>query len=127
MIDETKIRMMTRLSAYEKNAGKKYMPLGHYFRTDYIWLQVLKSFIYGTIAFLMVVGVEIFCNFENLLGEIYNIDLMELARKFIKTYVTLMVIYLLITLIVSSYRYSKARKSLKAYDSVLVKLDKHFN
>lgn len=127
MVDETKIRMMTRLSAYEKNAGKRYMPLGHYFRTDYIWLQVLKSFVCGTMAFLLVVGVEIMCNFENLLGEVYDLDLMEMAKNIGNKYVTLMIIYLVITVIVSAYRYSRAKRSLKAYNSVLSKLDKFYN
>ncbi len=37
MVDETKVRVMTRLAAYEEGTGKKYLPIGQYFRTDYIW------------------------------------------------------------------------------------------
>ena len=56
MVDETKVRVMTRLAAYEEGTGKKYLPIGQYFRTDYIFMQLLKSFVYGTLAFAIVVG-----------------------------------------------------------------------
>jgi len=126
VIDETKVRVMTRLAAYEQGAGKKHMPIGHYFRTDYICLQLLESFVAGTFAFLAIIGIMLFYNFEMLIGDVYNIDFMEYARKLGKTYVICMGIYLVLTYIYAAYRYSRARKSLKSYSSVLGKLSKQY-
>ena len=125
MIDETKVRVMTRLAAYEEGAGKKHMPIGNYFRTDYICLQLLESFVCGTFAFLAILGIMLFYNFEVIMGDIYNVDLMEMAKGMGKKYIICMGVYLLLTYIYSAYRYSRAQKSLKSYNSVLGKLKKY--
>lgn len=126
MLDEKKIRVMTKLAAYEEGAGKKYMPIAGYFRGDFISKQLIMSFICGTIAFLMVAGLLAFCNFEIFLSEIYDIDLVEYGRKIVKSYVVCMAIYLVATYIWSVLRYRKAKKSLNSYISVMDKLSKRY-
>ena len=54
MISEQRVKLMTRLAAYEQKEGKKNEEIGSYFRGDYISFQILKSVIYGTMAFLLV-------------------------------------------------------------------------
>lgn len=126
MLDEKKIRVMTKLAAYEEGAGKKYMPIAGYFRGDYISKQLILSFICGTIAFLMVAGLLAFCNFETFLSEIYNIDLLEYGKKIGKTYVISMGIYLVCTYIWAVLKYRRAKKSLNSYISVMDKLSKRY-
>ena len=43
MINEERVMLMTRLSSYEANEGKKDIAITHYYRGDYIGFQVLKS------------------------------------------------------------------------------------
>ena len=126
MVDETKVRVMTRLAAYEEGAGKKYLPIGQFFRGDYVFLQLLKSFVSGTFSFLLVIGLWAFCNFENLLEGIYDIDIMGYAKTLGKTYVILMVCYLVPTYIWAVYKFTKAKKSLNSYISVMDKMSKKY-
>lgn len=51
MLNEERIRLMTKMASYEANEGKKNVSIGSYFRGDYIGLQVIKSVISGTIGF----------------------------------------------------------------------------
>ena len=46
----------------------------NYFRGDYVWLQVMKSFVCGTIAFGVVFGMYIFYDFEVFMLDIYKMD-----------------------------------------------------
>lgn len=117
---------MTRLAAYEEGVGKKYVPIGHYFRTDFICLKLLESFVCGTFAFLAIVGIMAFYNFEIIMGDIYNMDLVEYAKSFGKKYVICMAVYLILTYVYATYKYSRARKSLKSYNTVLENLKKHY-
>lgn len=126
MLDETKIRVMTRLAAYEEGAGKKYIPITSYFRGDFISLQLILSFVCGTVAFLVVVGLLAFCNFETFLSEIYDIDLVEFAKHAGRIYLICMGIYLLATYAWSTYKYQKAKKSINSYISVMDKLSKKY-
>lgn len=124
MINEEKVILMTKLASYEEGEGKKYVPIINYFRTDYISSHLLKSFIAGTLAFLSVIGVYIFYNFEAIMADVYNIDFVEIAKTLGKYYLILIVVYLLITYVVSAFRYSRARKSLKLYYNNLKRLEK---
>ena len=48
MLNEERIRLMTRMAAYEEHEGKKDIAISEYFRGDYISFQLLKSAIYAT-------------------------------------------------------------------------------
>lgn len=126
MLDEKKIRVMTRLAAYEIGAGKKYMPIAHFFRGDYIALEILKSFISGTLAFVMILGFLALCNFEEILSGVYGVDLIEYVKGLGKNYLICMVIYLVATYVYAVVKYTKAKKSLNSYISVMDKFSEHY-
>ena len=44
MLNEERIRSMTKLAIYENNEGKKTIPLTHYYKSDYISKSMMKSF-----------------------------------------------------------------------------------
>ena len=53
MLNEERIILMTKLASYEAGEGKRNEAIGKYFRSDYIGVQVIKSIISATIAFLI--------------------------------------------------------------------------
>ena len=83
MISEQRVKLMTRLAAYEQKEGKKNEEIGSYFRDDYISFQILKSVIYGPMAFLLVVGLIVLYDSELFMSDIYKIDIMDYAKKII--------------------------------------------
>ena len=56
MLNEERIRLMTRMAAYEEHEGKKDIAISGYFRGDYISFQLLKSAIYATVGFALAVA-----------------------------------------------------------------------
>ena len=124
MVDEEKVILMTKLASYENGEGKKYVPITNYFRSDYISAQLLKSVVAGTVAFLSIMGIVLFYNFETIMEEIYVIDFVAIAKKIGTLFAICMVIYVIITYILAVYRYSRARKSLKNYYANLKKVEK---
>lgn len=122
MLNEEKIKLMTRMAAYEENEGKRSMQIGNYFRSDYIGLQVMKSVISATIAFVIVIAMYIFYDFESVMKEIYQVDLLTTGKQILIAYVVFVGIYAVITYIIYAYRYTKAKKSLKKYYTHLTEL-----
>ncbi|MCI6630152.1 MAG: hypothetical protein SOY45_08040 [Lachnospiraceae bacterium] len=122
MLNEEKIKLMTRMAAYEENEGKRSMQIGNYFRSDYIGLQVMKSVISATIAFAIVIAMYIFYDFESVMKEIYQVDLLVTGKQILIAYVVFVGIYAVITYIIYAYRYTKAKKSLKKYYTHLTEL-----
>lgn len=124
MINEEKVILMSKLASYEQGEGKKYVSIANYFRTDYISAQILKSLIAGIVAFLSIVGIYLFYNFEVILENIYTMDLLGMARSAGKAFLICIAIYLVLSYVLAVLRYRKARISLKNYYANLKKLEK---
>ena len=122
MLNEERIKLMTKMAAYESDEGKKNVAIGNYFRGDYIGLQVIKSIISATIAFVIVFGLFVFYDFEVFMSDIYKMDLLGFGRTVITAYLIFVAVYALISYMIYTYRYAKARKSLKMYYNNLKKL-----
>jgi len=122
MVNEERVILMTKLAAYESGPGKKNVTIGSYFRADYIGYQLLKSVICATMACAIVVGIYIFYHFEDLMLDIYQMDLVEIGKEALKYYLVVVAIYTALSYVIYSYRYHKARKSLKNYHLNLRKL-----
>ncbi len=122
MLNEERIKLMTRMASYEEHEGRENMAIGNYFRSDYIGLQVMKAVISATLTFAIVLGVIVFYHFETVMKEVYQVDLLEMGRKLLLAYVIFTGIYTLICYLVFSYRFSRAKKSLKKYYSHLQEL-----
>ena len=122
MLNEERIKLMTRMAAYEEKEGRHNMSIGNYFRSDYISLQLLKSVISATIAFVIVLCIFTFYDFEVVMKEMYQVDLLETGKQLLLAYVIFTGIYTLISYCVYSYRYNRAKKSLKKYYVHLHKL-----
>lgn len=123
MINEERIILMTKLAAYEKGEGKRNMAVGKYFRGDYISLHLLKTVISGTVAFVIGFGIYLLYYFEELMENLYNIDFASFAHNVIYYYVVFIVGYGLLTYIVFTFRFVKAKKGIKRYYQNLKKLN----
>lgn len=123
MLSEEKIKLMTKLAIYEKHTGKKTMKLTKYFQMDYVSWNMLKTGIAVTIGYLLIIAVYIAYHFEEFVEEIYTMDYMALGREIAARYVMLLVIYMVVTFIIYSVRYSQGMKSLKRYQKNLKKVE----
>lgn len=127
MLNEEKIIRMTKLAAFEQREGKKNMNIIHYYRNDYIGFQVLKSIIAVTISFVAVFVLYLFYNFESLMHDVYQLDLMEFGKSVVIIYLCVAGVYGVITYVVCANRYRKAKKKLKRYYAGLRALENMYN
>ena len=115
MLNQERIKLMTRMASYEEDQGKRNMSIGSYFRIDYIGMQIIKTVIYSTIAFAMVFAMYLYYNMEKYLQDIYKMDIMQFIEGIVWKYIIFLVCSVVVTYIVYAYRYNKAKKSLKKY------------
>ena len=69
MLDERKVKLMTRLAFYEQTQGKEDFKISAYYRKDYTSLHMLYSFIWVTIGYVLVVGLAVLAGLDSLLGH----------------------------------------------------------
>jgi hypothetical protein len=123
MLNEERVILMTHMASYEAGEGKKNVKIGNYFRSDYVIGQVLKSVVCGTLAFAVLLTLYILYDFETFMQDLYKIDLVSFAKNVLTYYGIAMVTYAVLTYVVCTYRYAKAKKSLKDYYYNLKKLN----
>ena len=127
MLNEEKVKVMNRLAMYERKEGRKYLPVSKYYRTDYIGLALIKNFFLVTIGYCLVLaGVAAYFG-EYLIDNIHKMNLVMLGFYVIAGYVAVLVLYSLLTYIQYTVKYSRAKKSVKAYYELLTQLSKIYS
>ena len=76
MLNEEKIRWMTRASIYEKRQGRTDLERNEYFLGDYVRLHLLKNGIGVTVAYILLVGLYVVCKIEDIFTMAANMQLM---------------------------------------------------
>lgn len=124
MLNKERIRIMTRLAAYEQEEGKEYIPMSQYYRSDYVGLQMLKAFICSTIAFGILLVLYIFYCMEDLQEMLYDMNLESYIFRIVLAYAAFVIFYQVLAWVMYNIRYKKGQKKQKAYYSRLKKVEK---
>lgn len=126
MLNEEKIRLMTQLSLYEKKEGKQDEKADHWFRADYISREMLGTFLCTTVAFVILFLVYAVYHLDDILTQIYTMDVMAVVRRVAGVYLLLLAVMLTITWFVYSYRYRNAQRGLRRYYKTLRRLSQEY-
>ena len=113
MLDEKRIRQMTKLAFFEKKEEKNALRIGRYFRSDYIGKELLKNFFLASIGYILVLAVAVLYHIEWLVDEIDTIDLQFAAGCLIASYLCFLAVYSIAVYVISTIRYQGAQKKLK--------------
>ena len=54
MINEDRVRHMTRIAIYEKEEGRNLNPMMHYSRKDYLALHTILNVVTGTVFYFLL-------------------------------------------------------------------------
>ena len=127
MLNENKVKMMTKMAIYEKNEGRKMIKTAKYFKSDYIAFGVLRTLITTTIAFIIMLVMGILYNIDKIITDINNLDYSAIVTGIIICYIVMLILFSVIALIVYGRQYDNSRKGLKRYFSRLNKLERFYN
>lgn len=123
MVNKEKVLRMTKMASYEAKEGKRDKAVAGYFKGDYIGMQFLISFLVITAAFLAVIAAYLGLNFEEVMADIYTMDLAAVGKQILKAYLAALICYLCATWLVYRARYIRARKHLNVFMEYLNCLD----
>lgn len=127
LLNENKVKMMTKMAIYEKNEGKRMIKTAKYFKGDFIAFGILKTLIATTFAYILMVLLYALCNAEALVSDINSLDYIGIGKKIAVYYVLLVLALSVIAAVVYNYQYEKSRSGLKRYFSRLNKLERFYN
>lgn len=122
MLNQDKVRTMTRLAIYEQGKGKEELKINKYYKNDYIRLQVIKSFIASTLASLLIAVIIALYQSEYLILNATKLNFAEIGKAVLLIYIMVSIFYFIITTTNAALKYNKAKKSLRRYNYLLRKL-----
>lgn len=122
MLDEKRIVLMTKMAMYEENQGKEDIGISTYFRKDYISKNLLWSFIWYTVGYVLLVLLVGIASFETLLdgSSITVLILSGIIAVFV--YIAGLIGILVYTYRRCKKRHGDARQRVKIYNRDLVTL-----
>ena len=126
MIDENKVRLMTKIAIYEKKEENRNLLISKYYKSDYVRYNVLKTLIAVTVAFWAIIGAYAFLKFDDLLAKVSEVDYFDVMYKLLGAYVFVCLGFFFFAQIVYSYRYSMAKPGLIKYNVNLKKLIEYY-
>ena len=125
MINEEKIKLMTRVAIYEKNTGKDDLRINEFYKNDYVLLNNIMTRVSITIAFLAIYATHAGYMFFNNLQNKVTVDYINLGKKYLIGYVVVLVIYSIISTYIYTKKYNQAQKRLLIYNKLLDKVYKY--
>ncbi|MGB4660075.1 MAG: hypothetical protein WBI07_12905 [Mobilitalea sp.] len=124
MLNNDKIRLMTKLALYENKEGKEDISLSKYYKTDYVRFQVLKSIICATLGYVLALGLFFMYKAEYIIKNAVVLDYKNIGMYVLGGYIIIIVIYGMGSLVGFSIKYDTSRKKLARYYKLLKRLNK---
>lgn len=122
MLNNRKVRLMTRLAMYEQKEGKEDIRISKYFRTDYVRLQVLKSIVALTLGYMLILLILVIYHSEYLIRNAVVLDYRGMIMRYAGIYVIILVVYCAMVMIGYMIKYRASRKKLAKYFRMLRRL-----
>lgn len=120
MLNEKKIRYMTKAAAYETGAEKKNIDICNFRRTDYLGLQMIKSAVAYTVSFALLLFLWAGGRIEEVLLKLTHADYVGAMLKTAAVFYVLgLVLYEIAVYVYFSQKYQKAKISVAKYQKHL--------
>lgn len=127
MLNNEKIRLMTKLALYESKTGKEDIRLSKYYKTDYVRYQVIKSLICATLGYGLILVLIMLYKSEYLIKNAVKLDYKTIGLYLLGFYIIIIAIYGLSSMVIYSRKYDLSRKKLGRYYKLLKRLDKMYS
>ncbi|MCR5105456.1 MAG: hypothetical protein K6B68_13565 [Eubacterium sp.] len=122
MLDEEKIKLMTRITIYEKNQEHGELSLSKYYKEDYVKYGCLKTLIVSALCYWIVIAIYVLMHLEELMNDLNSLDYFTIGKELVKYCVIVMIIFYVYAFIVYNVKYTLAKPGLIQYNKDLKQL-----
>jgi hypothetical protein len=114
---------MIKMARFDDGVGKQCRPMIQYARKDYVELELLKSFVEGTVCFAVIAGTYCMYAMDDIMERIARMDIIPILTTCASLYIVFMAAYLTATYIVFQKKYTWGRRKVKKYYNSLKKVN----
>lgn len=124
MLDKRRIRVMARMSAYEKKHINQDLKISTYYKKDYASLNTWITLLWITVGYVIAAALYVLCNMDAILKDLDLNKMILLVGIAAGIYLIMVIVY---CICVSSYykaRHNRAKQRVKRYYRDLARLEK---
>lgn len=126
MLDERKVKLMTRLAMYDENQGKEDFKISEYYRKDYAGLHILYTVLWVTVGYAAVWALAMIAGLDTLMEQMSTALLLMLVLAAVVGYVVILVFYIGVASHLYNKKHQEARMRVKRYNHILTRLLKMY-
>lgn len=126
MLNEKRLKLMTRMAIYENHDGKEDFKISEYYQKDYASLNTWKSIIWVTIGYAIIIGAILLIFLDKIFNVTTISGLLVIAGAIVTGYFMVIVITGIIAHDFYKKKHIKARKRVKRFNNNLTRLGRMY-
>ena len=119
MINEDKVRIMTKCACYEKNEIDSDLYIAGYFRRDFVRWNILKSLVAATFGYVLLLLLYFLAKYEEIFASLNKLQYKQLLIKVLVGWGVVLILYAIIARLVYRKRFEEAREGVNDYYDTL--------
>ena len=123
MLNEERVRLMTKMAMFEKREGQNIAPILNYTKKDYVSSRKLIAFLIGTVLYGILFGAVVAALFFTVLMNIDRITILLILLVGVIGYLLFIYLYLLIVHRRASRKFKRETHKLESYRRAWDKLE----
>ena len=126
MLDERKVKLMTRLALYDQTQGKEDFKISEYYRKDYAGVHIIYTVLWVTVGYALAWMLAMIAGLDTLMEKASTVLLLTLIFAAIVGYVVVLVVYIAVASHLYNKKHQEARQRVKRYNHILTRLLKMY-
>ena len=122
MLDERKVKLMTRMALYEEQQGREDLKISAYYRKDYTSLHTLATILWVTVGYVCLIGLLGISVFDALMEKMSIGMIVIMAIVIVAAYLAIVISYAVYSHVTCNNRHKEARARVKVYNHDLARL-----
>ena len=122
MLDERKVKLMTRMALYEEQQGREDLKVSAYYRKDYTSLHTLATILWVTAGYVCLTGLVGIGLYEKLMETMTIGIMLIIAIVVIALYLVVVIAYAVCSYTMYDKQHKEARARVKLYNHDLARL-----
>ena len=119
VVDLEKVRIMTKLAAFEQKEEEDAIKITKYYQGDYVRHELLKTLACVTVGYVCLCVLGLLYQVEYLIGNATKLNYPQVLGQVVSGYCILLILYGIGVSLAYIYQYHKAKKKIKGYDKNL--------
>ena len=125
VINEEKIKIMTKLASYEENKGKKDFEIAKRMKSDYISYNSFVTCFFASIALFILFAADFGSKFLNNLAQFTEFDFVGAGVEYLTIWILMMAVYSFLSGRMYRKEFDDAERRLNVYQKELRVLEKN--